>query len=247
VEGHAYTAAAPRTRGAAGSRWSGPGSALALCALCLLAGALVWALASYVPAVRVKDALVLEHVSLHNHGAANWVAERLIRLLEPVLFVLWGIALVSLSLAQGRARAALAVGAVMALAPLSAELLKPLLAHPHLPAGDVYIGPASWPSGHSTAASALALCAVLVAPARMRPFVSALALAFAAAVGAALLIRGAHMPSDVVGGFLLAGFWAALALAGLRAADRRRPTAAPGDAPPAQGMRTSRRLSLRRD
>jgi membrane-associated phospholipid phosphatase len=197
-----------------------------MCALCLLAGALVWALASYVPAVRVKDAMLLERVALHDHGAASWVANRLIDLLEPVLFILWGIALVALSLARERPRTALAVIALMAIAPLSAEILKPLLAHPHLAAGNVYIGPASWPSGHSTAASALALSAVLVAPPRLRPIVGALAFAFAAALGAALLIRGAHMPSDVVGGFLLAGFWAALALAGLRAAERRRPSAA---------------------
>jgi membrane-associated phospholipid phosphatase len=227
VEGHAYTTASLRARGGASdSRWAGPAGALALCALCVLASALVWALASFVPAVRVKDALLLEHINLHNQGAASWLAGRLIHLLEPALFVLWGIALVSLSLARERPRTALAVVAVMALAPLSAELLKPLLSHPHLPAGLVHIGPASWPSGHSTAAGALALCAVLVAPRRLRPLVAPLAVAFAAAVGMALLIRGAHMPSDVLGGFLLAGFWAALGLAGLRAADRRRPAPA---------------------
>jgi membrane-associated phospholipid phosphatase len=232
VEGHAYTAVSLRARGgASGSRWAKPSGALAICALCLLAGVLVWALAAYVPAVRVRDAALLGHVSLHNHGAASWVAGRLIHLLEPVLFILWGVALISLALAQERPRTALAVVVVMALAPLSAEVLKPLLAHPHLPAGAVRIGPASWPSGHSTAASALALSAVLVAPSRLRPLVGALALAFAAAVGTALLIRGAHMPSDVIGGWLTAGFWASLALAGLRAADRRRPAAgatAPG-------------------
>jgi membrane-associated phospholipid phosphatase len=227
VEGHAYTAAAPRARREKGSPWAGPGGALALCLLCVLAGALVWALASYVPTVRVKDAALLQHVALHNHGAASWVANRLIHLLEPVLFILWGVALVCLSLARERPRTALAVAVVMAFAPLSAELLKPLLAHPHLPAGDINIGPASWPSGHSTAASALALSAVLVAPPRLRPLVSALAFGFSVAVGAALLIRGAHMPSDVLGGFLLAGFWAALALAGLRAAQRGRPAPEP--------------------
>jgi membrane-associated phospholipid phosphatase len=231
VEGHAYTSVPVRARGgASGSPWAGPAGALALCALCVLAGAVVWALASFVPAVRVKDALLLEHINLHNNGPVSSLAGHLIHLLEPVLFILWGIALVSISLARERPRTAVAVVAVMAFAPLSAEVLKPLLAHPHLPAGEVHIGPASWPSGHSTAASALALCAVLVAPPRLRPVVAPLALAFAVAVGTALLIRGAHMPSDVLGGLLLGGFWAALALAALRAADRRKPAREPASA-----------------
>ena len=114
----------------------------------------------------------------------------------------------------------------MALAQLTAETLKPLLAHPrvHL-ATTVHIGPASWPSGHSTAALALAFSAVLVAPARLRPVVAAVGAAFALAVGCALLILAWHMPSDVLGGYLVATLWAALAVAGLRAAERRWPSA----------------------
>ncbi len=79
--------------------------------------------------------------------------------------------LVAVALARERPRVALAVVLVMALAPLSSETLKPLLAHPHVQIGTLHIDAASWPSGHSTAALALALCAVLVAPARLRPLV----------------------------------------------------------------------------
>ena len=43
------------------------------------------------------------------------------------------------------------------------------------------------------------------------------------AVGAALLIRVWHMPSDVLGGWLLGTLWIALAVAGLRACERRWP------------------------
>src|SRR5438270_928921 len=114
----------------------------------------------------------------------------------------------------------------LALAPLTADALKPLLAHPHASAGAVHIAPASWPSGHSTAALALALCAVLVAPRRARPLVAVAGGAFALAVGCALLIRAWHMPSDVLGGYLVAVLWMALALAGLRAAERRWPRGA---------------------
>ena len=119
-----------------------------------------------------------------------------------------------------------AVAAVMALAPLTAEMLKPLLAHPHDIVGGVHIGPASWPSGHSTAALTLALCAVLVAPSRVRPLVAAIGGAFAVAVGLVLLILAWHMPSDVLGGYLVATLWMALAVAALRGAERRWPAGA---------------------
>ena len=46
---------------------------------------------------------------------------------------------------------------------------------------------------------------------------------FAVAVGCALLILAWHMPSDVLGGYLVAALWTALAVAALRAADRRWP------------------------
>src|SRR5437764_1216087 len=44
-----------------------------------------------------------------------------------------------------------------------------------------------------------------------------------AAVGFALLVQAWHMPSDVIGGYLFAGLCMALAVAGLRAAERRWP------------------------
>ena len=148
-------------------------------------------------------------------------ANFLLHLLDPLQFVLWGVALVAVALARERPRVALAVAAVMALAPLTSETLKPLLAHPHVHVGTVHIGAASWPSGHSTAALALVLSAVLVAPPRLRALVASIGAVYAVAVGCALLILAWHMPSDVLGGYLVAAFWTALAVAALRAADRR--------------------------
>jgi membrane-associated phospholipid phosphatase len=137
--------------------------------------------------------------------------------------VCWGLALVLFALARGLRREALAVAVVVGLAPLSAEVLKPLLAHAHASAGTVHIGSASWPSGHSTAALALALGATLLAPPRARVPVALAGAAFALAVGFALLVRAWHMPSDVLGGYLVAALWTALAVAGLRGAERRTP------------------------
>jgi membrane-associated phospholipid phosphatase len=229
MSGYPYTTPAPMPRAfmavrADEQRRRGQAGPLGLAGLCLLALALVWVVAELVPAAHVRDAVLLHHfVALESTGV-NGVAERLPHLLNPLLFTIWGVVLVLVALARRRPRVALAVALVMALAPLSSEILKPLLAHPHVQIGYTRIGPASFPSGHSTAAAILAMSAVLVAPRRARPVVAVLAGAFALAVGAALLIRSWHMPSDVLGGYLMALLWTALAVAGVRWSERRRPS-----------------------
>jgi membrane-associated phospholipid phosphatase len=225
---HAYTAQVfVRGHNARRDSHPGAGGALGIAVLCLLALALLWVVAELVPAVQLRDAAALRDFTLLDGSHVGAAASALIALLNPLFFTIWGLALVLFALAGGRPRVAVAVAALMALAPLSADRLKPLLAHPHLRAGAVHIGPASWPSGHSTAALTLALCAVLVASPRARPLIAVLGGAFALAVGCALLITHWHMPSDVLGGYLLAALWMALAVAAVRAADRRWPTAAP--------------------
>jgi membrane-associated phospholipid phosphatase len=219
-------AAALPPRHATRKRMEPPGAAgaLGLAGLCVLALALVWVFAELVPAVQVKDAVALHDFTLLSRPRVDGVATFLLHLLEPLQFVLWGTALVAVAVARDRPRVALAVVAMMALAPLTAETLKPLLAHPHVSVDGVSVGPASWPSGHATAALALIYSAVLVAPARLRPLVAGIGAVFAAAVGCSLLILAWHMPSDVIGGYLVATLWAALAVAALRAANRRWPT-----------------------
>jgi membrane-associated phospholipid phosphatase len=203
---------------------SGPARPLGLAGICLLALALIWVTAQLVPAAQFRDALALRDFTLLSRPHVDAAGNFLIHLLEPARYIIWGTVLVCVAIARGRPRLALAVAVVMGLAPLSADILKPLLAHPRMQVGAVHIGQASWPSGHSTAAAALALSAVLVAPRRLRPVVAAFGLAFAVAVGCALLILAWHMPSDVLGGYLLAGLWAALAVAAVRASERRWPS-----------------------
>jgi membrane-associated phospholipid phosphatase len=222
---HAYAAGA-MSRGQSIERpeRSGVGRPLLLAALCIVGIAVVWVVAELVPAVHRQDAVLLHRLMLHDSGHVDGVSERLTHLLNPLLFIVWGIALVLVALARGRPRVALAIALVMALAPLTSELLKPLLAHSHVRIGTTHIGPASYPSGHSTAAAILAVCAVLAASPRWRPTVAVIGVVFSLAVGVALLIRAWHMPSDVLGGYFVALMWGALAVAGLRACARRWPS-----------------------
>jgi membrane-associated phospholipid phosphatase len=200
------------------------GSALWLAGLCAAALALTWVLAELVPAFQARDAATLYHFTILGGSGMHEAARLVIHLLDPLLFTIWALALVLIAIARERLRVALAAATLLALAPISADRLKPLLAYHHAHVGRVFHGYASWPSGHATAAATLALCAVLVAPARMRRAVAFAGVAFALIQGAALLIDAWHMPSDVLGGYLMAALWTALAVAALRAAERRWPS-----------------------
>ena len=66
----------------------------------------------------------------------------------------------------------------------------------------------------------LALCAVLVAPPAWRATVALVGGAFAIGVGYGVVVLGWHFPSDVIGGFLVAGAWTSVAVAMLRRFER---------------------------
>jgi len=147
----------------------------------------------------------------------------LVSLVDPLPYAAAGIGLVYVALRRGlRARAG-AVAALLVVTGLSTELVKHLLAQPRFEQwlADDQVGAASWPSGHSTAAMTLALCAVLVAPPALRAFVAVGGGAFAAGVGYAVVVLAWHFPSDVLGGFLMAGMWTALGVAALRVVETR--------------------------
>jgi membrane-associated phospholipid phosphatase len=195
--------------------------ALGAAGLCVIGLAATWALAALVPSVRWHDAVALNDFIQLDHPRVSDLANGLLHLLDPLAYTVWALLIVAVALLRRRPRVALAVALVLPSAPLAAERLKPLLAHAHAHprAGFEVVGAGSWPSGHATAAMTLVLCALLVAPRYLRPAVAALGSVFAVAVGCSLLILAWHMPSDVLGGYLLAALFAALALAGLRATE----------------------------
>jgi len=200
----------------------GPAGPLGIALLCLAGLAATWVVAALVPITHAHDASALYDFTRLGRPRVDLLANDLLHLLEPGLYTVWSVALVSLALLRRRPRLALAIAVVAPLAPLSAEVLKPLLAHPHAYAGLKDITAASWPSGHATAAMTLALCAVLVVPVSVRPLVAALGTCFVFGVGLSLLILAWHMPSDVFGGYLLAALWVSLAVAAVRRVERRR-------------------------
>ena len=126
---------------------------------------------------------------------------------DPLPFVVLGALLVGITLAHGERRRALAMAVVLALAAVTTEGLKHLLAQGTLHAG-------AFPSGHTTAAVGLAVCLVLAVPGPRRGAAFATSAVVAAAVGMAVVVIGWHTPTDVVGGVLVAGLVAAAVVSG---------------------------------
>jgi membrane-associated phospholipid phosphatase len=153
-----------------------------------------------------------------NSPTARLSPRDVVALVDPKPFALAAELLVAIALLRRRPRLAVSVGAVLVLANATSQVLKELLAAPRAPGVDA----AAWPSGHATAAMSLAVCLLLVAPARFRRPAALAGGLFAAAVSACIVIAGDHLASDVVGGVLVAGAFGAAAVAALRLTDAHR-------------------------
>jgi membrane-associated phospholipid phosphatase len=202
---------------------------------------LTWFLAFHVGLAEHADQSIYNGFgNLGQHQRVSSLATFIARLCNPSPYVYLAAVPVAVALARRRIWPAVTIGAILLGANVTTQLLKPLLATPRaadLLAGGKPVSPASWPSGHATAAMALALCCVLAVPARLRPLAATLGAAFAVAVSYSFLSLEWHYPSDVIGGFLIAATWSLLGVAALLIADSRRRSPAVGE--------LSARLSLR--
>jgi membrane-associated phospholipid phosphatase len=166
----------------------------------------------------VRDAAMLHGFMSVDRPHVHGVMVALAHLADPAPYLVIGVGLIGWALLRGLRWRAGAVAALLLVTGASTQAVKHLLAtnriEPWL--GTQQVGSTAWPSGHSTAAMTLALCAVLVAPVGLRPAMAVLGGAFAAGVGYAVIVLAWHFPSDVLGGFLMAGMWTSLAVAALR-------------------------------
>jgi membrane-associated phospholipid phosphatase len=200
-----------------------------LAALACLVGLVVTGvLALAVPGAHVRDAAMLHgFVGLDRpsvHRAVWYVAH----LCDTLPYACAGLLCIALALARRRGWRALAVTCLLAVTGATTQLLKHALAQPRLEHWlPEQVATNSWPSGHSTAAMTLALCAILVAPPALRASTAMLGGAFAVGVGYAVLVLGWHYPSDVLGGFLVAGLWTSLAVAVLHRVEAPEPARRP--------------------
>jgi membrane-associated phospholipid phosphatase len=199
-----------------------------LAALLCLGGLMVTgAVALILPVARAHDVATLQGFTvLGGHTRISQLASLLVHSVDPPQYAIAAGVLVLVALLRGRPRVALAVPLAMFAASATTELLKPLVGHPRSAewlSGGGLTSIESWPSGHATAAMMVALCAVLVAPPALRPLSALLGTGLAVGVSYSILVLGWHFPSDVLGGFLVAGGWVSLALAAIWSAEVRWP------------------------
>ena len=202
-----------------------------------------WYAAFHIGALERADGAIFRAFTGLQRPRVNHAASLFVDLCNPKPYVYLCAVPPLVALARRRLAVAVAVCAILLGANVTTQLLKPALAQPRsglVADGITWAMSGSWPSGHSTAAMSLALCAVLAAPARLRPLVAALGGTFAAAVGYSLVTLGSHFPSDVLGGFLVAGTWTMVALAALLALHDR--NSQPGAVRP--GNRVTMRAAL---
>lgn len=137
-----------------------------------------------------------------------------------------GLAVVLVGAATTGPRASAAAAVILFGADASTKLLQGDFSEVREVAGVARVQ--QFPSGHATASAALVLAAGVIASPRFRTAVVAVGLPYVAAIAGALLILAHHLPSAIVGGWLVALSWAGAAVAllnpGQRAAWRLKPS-----------------------
>lgn len=137
----------------------------------------------------------------------------------PLVFLPIALILVALALERRRPVIVAAIAGILVGSVLSTTALKSAIGERSVSV--LPIGGPSFPSGHATASMALVLCVVLASPAEWQGLVTGLGAIYAIAVGYALIVLGGHLPSDVVGGYLMAALCAFLAVLLLRVIESR--------------------------
>jgi len=163
---------------------------------------------------RRHDAAILQGFTGLDRSRVDPVLRVVAVAVDPLPFCCVAVVLLGACLAHRRVWRAIAVMTVLIGSGATAQVLKQLLAQPRRPSFDAGFGGENfhWPSGHATAATALAICAVIVAPPAWRVLVAVVAGGCALAVAYATLALAWHYPSEVLAGILLAGAWGLTAL-----------------------------------
>jgi membrane-associated phospholipid phosphatase len=182
-----------------------------------------WYAIFHIGAVQRVDASIFDgFAGLEFRPHVEHVAQLIANICDVKPYVFLSVIPIAIALLRRRGLIAGGVVFILVGANTTTHFLKPLLAAPRpdgLPAWVLKEG--SWPSGHATASMALALCIVLACPGRLRPYAAAAGAAFAVAVSYSFLTLGWHYPSDALGGFLVAGLWTLIGIAGVSTLDAR--------------------------
>jgi membrane-associated phospholipid phosphatase len=195
----------PSLPGAAGSGGAVRGLLLVSVGAAVVAGGL------YLVTVGTRAGQLVGEIMLGGRPASPAVvagAEQVLSTFSRSALIVGTLAVIAIALIQRRPRLAVAAGVTIIGANLVTQLLKLLvLDRTDLLEGLFYPLPNSFPSGHATAAAAVAVAALLVLPPLLRApsvFLSAVVVAI---VGVSTLLAGWHRMADAIGGVFVATAW----------------------------------------
>jgi undecaprenyl-diphosphatase len=180
------------------------------CLACVAGLAAVLVLAYWVGPLEHLDRSVLDALCRPTGTLANEVAYAVVKLADPLAFALAATVTALIALARRRIPAAVFAVALIAGTGLLDLALQALISHPRyrpIPASGAYPFDNSYPSGHSAGALAISLAFLTVVPALWRRPTAVVGVVYTLAVAVALPVINYHFPSDVLGGWLLAGAW----------------------------------------
>ena len=189
-------------------------------AACAVAFAVLMLFAYGSGEVRYVDSTAVQSFIGALGPSGDSLATRVVAMGDPLPVALLAGCLAGVALARGRVRLAVFVLALIGATSVGSQVLKQLLAFPRAD-GAVNIGDAAYPSGHTTAAMALAIGLLVVTPRRARPIAAVVGLALVLGMSYSLIAAGTHFPSDVLGAYLFAVGTALCLLAGLQVYESR--------------------------
>jgi membrane-associated phospholipid phosphatase len=188
---------------------------------CVLGAVCVYAVAFLTGHGVAADNELLQRLQRWPGAPSYEYADAIAQLVNAIPYALMGLVVCCVAGLTHGLRGVLVIAALLVVPSFVTELLKHATAMDRGP-----IDPASWPSGHTTAATALGAALVLSVPAGWRPLAALVGLALAGGVGLGVVVTGWHYPSDVAGGYLVAATGAFVATACLPKVSRPAATAA---------------------
>jgi membrane-associated phospholipid phosphatase len=180
------------------------------CLACVAGLATVLVLAFWASPLEGLDRSLLDALSRPTGTLANELAFAVVKLADPLAFAVAATVTALIALARRRIPDAIFAVVLVAGTGLLDLALQALISHPRyrpIPASGAYPFDDSYPSGHSAGALAISLAFLTVVTPTWRRPAAAAGVLYTAAVSVALPVLNYHFPSDVLGGWFLAGAW----------------------------------------